>query len=386
MWPTRFVNVERARRVFGDRVDRLAPFLSAVDAPADRAVDAIASLPGGRGWELFTRALDEGAARTKDAPAAIRELVGDAERVPLWVDFDTCDRGGDLLMRAGPLGGLVLGARSLVLGYASPGGNKPLVFSGRLKEQAPRRLNETARFVQAVSRRGGVRPHADGWKITLKVRLMHAQVRRMLLASGRWDAGAWGAPINQHDMAGTTLLFSLVLVDGLRKLGMQVSPEEGEAYMHLWRWVGWLIGVDPELLPTGEADATRFAELVAATQGPPDDDARVLTEVLLTSPRQVAKTPAERRMAERRVAFGTAMCRELLGQETADALAVPETRIRYALPVVRRIVAGVEAVQRRIPRASDRAILAGNRYWDRVVALGLESGAYDFALPSVLAA
>ncbi|MCA9587786.1 MAG: DUF2236 domain-containing protein [Myxococcales bacterium] len=384
--PRRFVNVELAREVHGDRVDRLAPFLFRVDELADRAVEAIASRPGPSGWAAFERALREGAAHAKDAPEAVRELVAFGERVPAWVEWPTCDRGGDMLMRAGLLGGLVLGARSLVLGYASPGGNKPLVMSGRLRDMAARRLNETARFVQAVSRRGGMRPHAEGWQITLKVRLIHAQVRRMILASGKWDEDAWGAPINQHDMAGTTLLFSLVLVDGLRTLGMTIPPEEAEAYMHLWRWAGWLIGVDPELLPTSELDAARLAELIAATQGPPDADARELTRVLLTSPLEVARTPAERRAAERRVRFGTAMCRELLGDELADGLGVARGRFRYELPILRRVVSGMEVAARNIPGARKRALAAGNRYWDRVVALGLQNASYDFPLPTGLAA
>ena len=33
---------------------------------------------------------------------------------------------------------------------------------------------------------------------------MHAQVRRLLLGSGRWDVEAWGLPINQADMAAMT--------------------------------------------------------------------------------------------------------------------------------------------------------------------------------------
>ena len=117
----------------------------------------------------------------------MREFIEETARVPAWVDWPTIDHAGDVLHRAGVLGGLVLGAMSLPFGYASPGGNKPLVLSGRLTEQAPRRLSETSRFVQAVCRPRGVRPGADGFKITLKVRLMHAHVRAMLLRSGRWD-------------------------------------------------------------------------------------------------------------------------------------------------------------------------------------------------------
>src|SRR5207253_876560 len=85
-----------------------------------------------------------------------------SERIPAWVDWSLVDHGGEVLMRAGPLGGTVLGAESLVYGYCSPGGNKPLVMSGRLRQQAARRLNETARFVHATSLPRGLRPPSTG--------------------------------------------------------------------------------------------------------------------------------------------------------------------------------------------------------------------------------
>src|SRR5262249_51979302 len=177
---------------------------------------------------MLEAALDRGIGAVPDAPEALRALFAELDRVPAWVDWPTLDAGGELLMRAGPFGGMVLGAGSLVLGYASPGGNKPLVFSGRLTEQAPRRLDETSRFVQAVCRPGGMQRSGDGFKITVKVRLMHAEVRRMILRSGRWDDARWGAPLNQHDMAATTLLFSLVVLEGLRSLGLVIGREEAE--------------------------------------------------------------------------------------------------------------------------------------------------------------
>src|SRR5215207_6999171 len=253
-FPTRFSNVAEARALWGDRVDRLGRHLWNSDPLSDAVVEAIEALPPGEGWRLFEEGIRGGAKAIPNAPKAMRELLEWATHIPAWVDWDTCDKGGALLMRAGPLGGAVLGARSLVLGYASPGGNKPLVFSGRLKQQAKRRLNETARFVQAVCRPGGMRPFADGWQITLKVRLIHAQVRKMILASGRWKTEAWGLPANQHDMAGTTLLFSVAIIDGLRKLGMRISPSEAERYVHLWRWIGRVIGVHPDVLPASEPE------------------------------------------------------------------------------------------------------------------------------------
>lgn len=385
MYPSRFMHLDAARARFGDRVDRLGPHLFQVDPVADAVVTAFAALPVGQGWALLTTALERGIEHTQGAPEPLRALFAEVDRIPSWVDWDALDKGGELLMRAGVAGGMVLGARSIVLGYTSPGGNKPLVFSGRLKEQAARRLNETSRFVQAVCRPGGMKRHGDGFAITLKVRLMHAEVRRMILRSGQWDSERWGAPINQHDMSATTLLFSLVVLDGLRQLGIVISAEEAESYMQLWRYVGWVIGCDRELTPAGELAAVQLAELIAATQGPPDEDSRALCQALLTAPFTTAKTAEDQRRARLQNQLGEGLVRGFLGDEVASALGVPVTRWRYALPFFRRINSTAEQVRLRIPAAHQRAVLLGNRYWDRVVEIGLAGATAEFRPPERLA-
>jgi len=384
MFPTRFVNLPEARAQFGDRVDRLGAYLTRVDPLADAVVTAMEAMPPGAGWALFRRAAQGGIASLTDAPQALRAFFADVERVPVWVDDEILDRGGAVLMRAGPLGGLVLGMKSLVLGYASPAGNKPLILSGRLEEQAGRRLNETARFVQATIAPGGMRPHANGWQLTLNVRLIHAQVRRMIAKSGRWDASAWGAPINQHDELGTLLLFSVVVLEGLRQLGMRIAPGDAEAYMHLWRWSGCLMGVEPELLPATEAEGRRFGDLIAATQGAPDDDSRRLTWALLGSHRRDAKTASSRTNAERLARFSQAMCRALVGDVTADQLGVEGSSWSYVVPFARRLVSSMELVRQNVPFGNMSALWAGTRYWDRVVDAGLV-GAVELKLPERLA-
>jgi hypothetical protein len=384
MYPSRFTKLDAARARFGDRVDRLGPYLFQVDPIADAVVAAFAALPPGRGFALLDEALERGIDHVASAPEPLRALFAEIDRVPPWVDWDALDKGGELLMRAGVAGGMVLGARSIVLGYTSPGGNKPLVFSGRLKEQAARRLNETSRFVQAVCRPGGMKRHGDGFSITIKVRLMHAEVRRMILRSGRWDSDRWGAPINQHDMSATTLLFSLVVLDGLRQLGIHISPEEAESYMQLWRYVGWLIGCDRELTPAGELGAIQLAELISATQGPPDEDSRALCQALLRAPFTTAKTPEEQRRARLQNQLGEGLVRAFLGDEVASALGVPVTRWRFALPVFRRLNEAAEAVRARVPAAHRRAVLLGHRYWDRVVEIGLAGATAEFRPPEKL--
>ncbi len=386
--PARVVDLPRAVARLGDRASRLVTFLGRVDPLADAVVETIESLPPGAGWRLVGDASAHGIASVPAArvPESFRALFGQIEETPVWADWKTIDHGGQLLIRSGFLGGIVLGTKSLVHGYASPAGNKPLILTGRLEHQASRRLNETARFVQAVCQTRGMRPGADGWQIAIRVRLIHAQVRRMILRSDRWRLEEWGAPINQHDMAGTSLLFSLSVILGLQALGLQIEDEEAERYIQLWRFVSHVLGVDPELIPASMYDATRLAELIATLQGPPDEDSRSLTRALLESSRDAAKTPTEAKNMERRVLFARAMCRHLVGEELADALGVPRTPWSLAVPVVQRLVRGAELVRSTVPFADGRAIAAGNRYWARVVDVGLAGATAEFGLPDRLVA
>ena len=170
-----------------------------------------------------------------------------------------------MLLRHGLLSGLVLGFKSLVLGYCSPAGNKPLVFSGRLTADVNRRLAETARFVEAVSHPRGLRFGAPGFTTTVRVRLIHARIRHALRHAPSWKTAEWGTPINQYDMAGTVLLFSSVLLEGLRDLGASVSADEEDAVLHQWRAIGRLMGVEDELLASSgwEADGYPIERLAS---------------------------------------------------------------------------------------------------------------------------
>ena len=383
-FPSRFVRVEAARARFGQRVDRLAPFLLRGDPLADALVASAAELGAGVGFRLFARAAANGIASVPEAPATFRAFFDETERVPAWVDAGRMDRGRRLFLRYGPLAGIVLGGRSLVLGYISPAGNKPLVFSGRLEEQAPRRLAETGRFVQAITEPGAMDVLGEGYQITLKVRYMHAQVRRMIERSGRWNEGAWGRPINQHDMAGTTLLFSIAVVDGLRTLGANLSREEADDYLHLWRVIGRLMGVDQEILPTCEADAFALADVIAATQEPPDDDARKLTHALLRTPIETSRTELEKLTGPSRAAFGAAVTRMLLGDELSDKLALEKNGFLHLLPLVQNATRARDLVLRVSPKRRAEAEAAGGRYWRTIVKKSLEGNPADFAPPTDL--
>jgi hypothetical protein len=228
-----------------------------------------------------------------------------------------------------------------------------------------------------------MRPGGEGWRITLRVRLMHAQVRRMILASQRWDEAAWGHPINQHDLVATALLFSVVTLEGLRLLGVDVTPEESDDFMHLWRWVSTLMGVDPLLIPVTEAEGFRLGTLMAATQAPPDADSRALTAALLESGTS-HPDPGERARAHKTQGLAYALCRHLVGEELGDQLGVPRTRERFLLPPAIAVIRGLERAQKRSPWLRQALSERGERYWDLVLRKGLIYATTDFQIPDRL--
>jgi hypothetical protein len=109
---------------------------------------------------------------------------------------------------------------------------------------------------------------------------MHAMVNRRFLDADDWDVGAWGLPVNQGDQAGTLALFSSSYLVSLRALGVPVSRAEGRAVMHLWRYVGWLMGVDGHWLAETEGAGRRnFYHAMLFSPGP-DQNSRILARSL----------------------------------------------------------------------------------------------------------
>ncbi len=330
--PSRFTNLEEARRGFGVHVDRLGSFLNATDPLADELVATLGRLRAGKGRQMVDVALEQGIKAVPNAPAALRALFAQVDEVPLWVDWEQLDRGGAAHRRCGLAGGLILACCSLPLIYGSPAGNKPLIFSGQLVYKAARRLSETARFAQETCLPGGLRRFGKGWKITINVRLMHAQIRRLLWNSQRWNASDWGAPVNQVDLVATNLLFSVAQLDHLRRIGFHFSRAEGESVMQLWRYSGYLLGIDPALLCATETEGRRLLHLIHATQGPPDQDAQKLTRALMEQAIP-GLFPKDKPYGPSRL---TALCYglsyTLLGKPFAENLAYPKTYWRYTAP------------------------------------------------------
>ena len=87
-------------------------------------------------------------------------------------------------MRCGIMTGLVLGCSCLPLSYGSAAGVKPLMFTGDLHKRSIRRISETNRFYIENCLPNGLQKYNPGWKLSIRIRMMHAQIR-LLLTRGK---------------------------------------------------------------------------------------------------------------------------------------------------------------------------------------------------------
>ncbi|MCA9773820.1 MAG: DUF2236 domain-containing protein, partial [Myxococcales bacterium] len=243
---------------------------------------------------------------------------------------------------------------------------------------AGRRLAETGRYVIETIQVGGLRRDAEGFKIAVRVRMMHAMVRRMILASGRWNREAWGMPINQADMAGTILEFSLLFLWGARMMGFRFRPEESEAIMHLWRYSGYVSGVDAGLSCATEDEAFNVAHLADSILAPADEDSVALAQALRRVILHGAKTPLQKRMAPFLIRYHDGLTRAFNGDAVADALRIPNRWWKLAIVPTRAMVTPFEILRPYVPGGNRIASFLGNQILRIGVQTQLEGSEPDF--------
>ncbi len=222
----------------------------------------------------------------KGLPDYFEKYFYETETLPPWADVKKINKAESLFELYGPQILMMLCVKSLPMAYSCGDGAQVLLKTGRLIEQngvvsgVNRRLMETTQFVVSVAQQGGLGPQGRGIRTAQKVRLMHASIRYFLSKGKDWDP-AWGKPINQEDMAGTLQSFSSLVLEGLAQSALQLTPEEKDAYVHLWRVAGHFIGVKPELLPEGYDVAHAFGVSIFNDQRKSSDAGKELTQSLL---------------------------------------------------------------------------------------------------------
>lgn len=306
-----------------DEWRRIGAALDRSDPAADALVDWMAAAGMGPSRALFEQALEHGIDSLPEAPAPLRDFFAQVDRRPDWVDNGLLAQGARACQLCGNTGSQVLRDGALMGGYQASGLNRVLVMTGALEKGAGKRIAETSTWWMAVTATGGMARFGIGFKLTLRVRLVHAIVRRHVGLRPDWDRARDGVPINQMDMAATQLAFSALFLLGVRTLGILLSAQDGRAVMHLMRYAGWLMGIEEEFLPESEQEGRVLLYQMALSLTDPDEAGRSLARALLDEPlnRPYRFLPALRRFYERE--RNLSINRFFLGGKAMAALGLP---------------------------------------------------------------
>ena len=206
-----------------------------------------------------------------------------------------------------------------------------------------------------------------------KVRFLHSTMREMLLhpeltrgmpvpkpgdqphnfmehAASRqqgWDTAGLGVPINQEDLAYVLLTFGYLIPKGMETWGRKVSREQKEDFLHLWKVVGYVMGIREDLMTDNLDEAEELFETILKRNAGPSDAGQVLTTAIMSFLRQYL--PVRLRLAK---TVPASLIVDQLGLERAKMIVAEED---------------LRAARRPLTRLTHRCALSGIRmyYWLR---------------------
>lgn len=293
------------------------------DQPMDDLVDWMMQSGTRDAKVLFEQALVHGHASISDCPAPLREFFIQVEQPPDWLDPQLLADGVRFMHGTGTTATYVLRDLALMGGYLLSGFNQSLVMTGALNNGTARRIAETGQWWIDCTEPDGLQPFAAGYRSTLHVRFIHALVRRNLAQKPEWDHAKWGLPLSQIDMVSTYLGFSVVMLAGLRALGIPITPRESAAVMHVWKYACWLMGVNACWLVDSEREGIVLLRHALMTQSQPDWSSRELAQALAQEPKQ--REYPQLQTLRRNLAYQQhlSMSRYFLGRKKMQQLGLP---------------------------------------------------------------
>lgn len=372
-------NRDAAQQRFGTaRVDTYVSGLMRGDPLADAFAADCMKIGRTNAMAMLTRWLNGEPIDSIDgAPDSLRALTQQLDAIPDYVDFDQIDRGAAAFSRHAREAGIALSTTSLVSGYNNPAASRPLIVTGRFSEMAPVRAIETSMWVFTVARPGGLHRQSEGFKRTVRVRMIHAFVRRHILNTVDWDTYDTGVPINQSDLAYTVVEFMWLPVRSVQRLGIYYTPADLDAIYAMWRYMGYLMGVDVDLLVRNGQEAQEFEDLHVALSPPPNDDGRLLTHVLLTDVLAVDLKQASgvigligRKYGRQ---FVQGLTRAFVGKQIADNLEIEDTPWQYLPNVIAPALGASSRLRYRLAGANDRRMRKSLAEVDNLLAVNAAS-------------
>lgn len=178
-----------------------------------------------------------------------------------------------------------------------------------------------------------------GRRASYQVRLLHARVRTRISSLNPSILDSNVTPINQADLLGTLLSFSAAPLASLQRMGLSLTQAERDAYLSVWRYVGYLMGVDDRLVrrylaSTDAADRAIWSSVENLfNEETLQANAASGDEALLPPTYQILKGIADRPPFHTSFELHCALTTSLVGGTLSRALGLPKPTLSARLKV-----------------------------------------------------
>ena len=314
---------KKALQIDRERATNYIAHTTIGDPLADELVDDLSHLDNSLSADLLKTALSADTSRIgRDAPASLKKFMDSCNEVPEWVDFDAMKPGFAMFHRNTRfvLAGMVAG--TLVEGFTT---NISLSFfiKGRLRYQGIKRLQQNNRHMLEIFLPGGLEKHGDGWALSIRVRLVHARSRQLLYTASEWDTDVLGVPLSSAHVGFAICAFSARLLAHMKALGASFDEDERKAFMQIWRYSGYLMGIPESILYQDEDDALELFAIGRVCEPPVSMESIAMAWSLINSAPLLSGTvdSEERKKLSELI---SRVSRVLIGDELADDLSLPK--------------------------------------------------------------
>ena len=195
---------------------------------------------------------------------------------------------------------------------------------------SPRRLRQNNRHFMEIFLPDGLRRYGDGWKLSARIRFVHARVRNLLENSDEWNATAWGKPISAAHLGYAIAVFSVRLLSFSERLGAVLSDDERKSVLAIWRYVGYIMGIPETILFANGPEAQRLHEIGRLCEPAPDADSVAMANALIRAAPTVAGIGGRKERSAIRLLYR--ISRALIGDDLANALEFPRMMTFGVLP------------------------------------------------------
>ncbi|MCY4132421.1 MAG: oxygenase MpaB family protein [Nitrospira sp.] len=310
--------------------------LTVVDDPVtDAVIEALAAFDHRESQRFINAGMEQDAKVLGEAPRPLRDFFEEVGSPPAWFDLDAVLPGRHAFQQHLDL--FIPAFVVVTLRNFTSLMSKVFLMTGQVTTQeGVRRIRQNIRYlVEMIMLPNALDRQGESWKFTVRLRLMHAEIRRRLRTSGQWDEAVYGAPISAANMALASANFSASLIRDAERLGANLTADARAGIMQIWRYASWLIGTPETLLFDGdEAETTEFARIAHLCEPPPNQESVMTSNAVVYLLPEVAKL-TDRAAKRSMVEHVYRVSRALLDDELADQLKFPRQRTAGLLPWLR---------------------------------------------------